>query len=95
MQQFPQKGFTEEEILDVILARNGTPRVIDFRFALVDKFTKIEIADLTRIESASIDFSAESEIKRTAKITTNQDFYEVQRYALWSDIGGLTWQSLA
>lgn len=95
MQQFEQKGFTEDEVLDVILARNGTPRVIDFRFALVDKFTKIEISDLNRIESASITFNSTSEIKRTAKITTNQDFYEVQRYALWSDIGGLTWSTLS
>jgi len=93
MQSFEQKGFTEDEVLDVILSR-GVPRVIDFRFVLVDKFTRVEITSLDRVEDASISFSADSEIKRTAKITTNQEFYDVQVYSKWSDIGGLTWQAL-
>ncbi len=93
MQNFEQKGYEREEVLDVILSR-GQSRVVDYRFELIDKTTKVKITDLREVQSASLTFDSGSEIKRTAKISTSQSYYTTLSYATWADIGNLTWNGL-
>ncbi len=93
MQNFEQKGYSRDNVLDVVLSR-GQSRVVDYRFELIDKTTKVKIADLTEIESASLTFDSESEIKRTAKISTGQSDYITYEYITWADIGNLTCNAL-
>ncbi len=93
MQNFEQKDYEREDVLDVVLSR-GQSRVVDYRFELIDKTTKVKITDLTEIESASLTFDSTSEIKRTAKIVTSQSDYKTLSYTTWADIGNLTWNAL-
>lgn len=93
MQNFEQKGYSREDVLDVVLSR-GQSRIVDYRFELIDKTTKTKITDLIEIETATLTFDSESEIKRIAKITTSQSQYFVSSYSTWADLGDLTWASL-
>lgn len=93
MQNFEQKGFSRDEVIDVILSR-GQPRTIDFRFELVDRDSRDYITSLNKVESFNISFDSNAQIKRTAKMKTSQTDYYVEEYMRWSTFGNLYWSML-
>lgn len=90
MQNFEQKGYSRDEVIGVILSR-GQPRTIDFKFELIDKTTRDFITNLTKVENFSISFDSNAQIKRTAKMKTNQTEYYTEEYMRWSTFGSLYW----
>lgn len=64
-------GYTHEQVRDLLHMRQGSRRV-RFRYFLLDK-NENEKGELKTVESASIEQSAFSDIKRTAKIRLKDD----------------------
>ena len=93
MQNFEQNGFSRDEVIDVILSR-GQPRTIDFRFELVERDSRSFITSLNKVESFNISFDSGAQIKRTAKMRTNQTDYYVEQYMRWTTFGSLYWSMI-
>lgn len=72
MKDLSQKGYTHEEIVGVLHGRKGS-REIAFRYDLLDK-DENKIGVLNEVESASVEHSFLSSIKRTAKFTLREEY---------------------
>lgn len=93
MQNFEQKGYSRQEVIDAILSRDE-PRTIDFRFELIHRDTRAFITNLTRVENCTISFDSDAQIKRTAKLQTNQVEYYKEEYMRWYTFGALYWSMI-
>lgn len=92
MLDLSKDGFTHEEVMDMLHSKRGS-RQIRFRFDLLDKYEN-KIIELKSVEGGSIDMSAFSDIKRSAKFTITESTYERESYANWSDVGSKKWSEI-
>lgn len=70
-------GYSKEEIMDVLHARNS-PRSVRFRYYVLDTNHNVK-AELTKVESCKIDHAAFARIKRTATLALLEE-YEPEYY---------------
>jgi hypothetical protein len=71
MQSIERNGFTRDQIINALHGRNST-RTIKFRYDLLDKFEGKK-GTLSSVESAEINMSAFSDIKRSARFILQDD----------------------
>ena len=92
MQSLDRNGYTEEQIKDMLLMKNGS-RVVKFRYDLLDRQEKKK-GELNRVLSGEVSMQAFATIKRTAKFTIQDETIETRQYFNWSDFGDMTWNQL-
>ena len=92
MMNLARDGYTHEQVKQMLHMAHGS-RNIRFRYDLLDQQDNF-IAELDTVEGGDIEFSAFSDIKRTAKIQLREDSYMKETYATWSDIGWMEWSEL-
>ena len=71
MQSLAVNGYTRQEVINALHSKTA-PRVISFRYDLLDKNEVFKKA-LTTVASCTISHSALADIKRTAKIKIRDD----------------------
>jgi len=74
MQPLEQKGYSYEQVRDILHARTKS-RNVRFRYDLLDKDLKFK-RTLTNVLDGEVAFSAFSAIKRTAKFTLKEDYID-------------------
>lgn len=85
-------GYSHEQIKQMLHMAHGN-REVRFRYDLLDKEDNF-IAELDQVEGGDIEFSAFSDIKRTAKIQLREDSYTQETLMTWADLAGMTWGDL-
>lgn len=96
MQELARGGYSSEEIRDMLHGKHGS-RVVNFRYDLLDK-DENKKGELSRVVSGEVSMSAFANIKRTAKITLEEEGQVnkvAEKKATWNDFAGKTWNDLA
>ncbi|WP_281659132.1 hypothetical protein [Halobacillus sp. Cin3] len=85
-------GYSHEQIRQMLHMAHGS-REVRFRYDLLDNDDNF-IAELDTVEGGNIEFSAFSDIKRTAKIHLREETYLQEAYMSWGDIGDKKWSEV-
>lgn len=71
MKDLSRQGYTHQEVLDILRMKTGA-REVRFRYDLLDE-NENKKGELYEVESGEINFSAFSDIKRTARFRLREE----------------------
>lgn len=92
MRDLSQKGYSHEEVQAMLHGLYGS-RQIRFRYDVLDS-EENKKAELQEVISGSVDMSAFSNIKRTAKFSLRDETYITEDYMTWESVADKDWSDL-